>query len=190
MGGPPSQVAYVRPFYDQEVIRFGVERVHVYRRRPVELGCLKLVFWLASALVLAGMLCLTVGAMRDKDAIAAVGGVFVGVGISFSVAARVIWFARQSTAKLRGATLVLSPSGLALSQGEMKGEMDWEELVEVTTKRPFLPAFQAAWGRAARLQLQGATEFLLDIYNRPLREIVGQMQNHMTVARQSADDSI
>ena len=64
----------------------------------------------------------------------------------------------------REASLIISPTGLAMVQGDVKGEMRWDELREVRlVTKPHGPD-----GRGIMLRVEGSSFFILDIFDRPL----------------------
>jgi hypothetical protein len=78
------------------------------------------------------------------------------------------------------ASLVVSPLGLAIVQGDLKGELRWDELRKVHTKMPQF-AFQltrADLGPGIRLVVEGATIVIADIYDRPLQVIYQRIKDY------------
>jgi hypothetical protein len=74
----------------------------------------------------------------------------------------------------RDAGLVISPVGLAVIQGDLKGEMRWDELTNVHLKprgSHLQHQSRLESGPGIRLVVEGATIVLADIYDRPLRII-------------------
>jgi len=66
--------------------------------------------------------------------------------------------------KLRDATLIISPAGIALVQGKLRGELVWDELRDVKlNERGHLAGVV--------LTVEGAAIRIEDIYHRPVREI-------------------
>jgi hypothetical protein len=75
--------------------------------------------------------------------------------------------------KWRESGLVISPSGLAMVQGDLKGELKWAELKDVRYQ-PGRPYFQLTGGSPLTgivLVLEGAKIAIANIYDRPLRMI-------------------
>jgi hypothetical protein len=71
----------------------------------------------------------------------------------------------------RNASLAISPEGLAMVQGEIKGELRWDEVQSVRANKKPLGGFRlssATPGPAIVLKVQGATIHIADIYDRPL----------------------
>jgi hypothetical protein len=67
----------------------------------------------------------------------------------------------------RNASLAISPEGLAMVQGEMKGELRWDEVQSVRANKKPLGGFRlssATPGPAIVLKVQGATIHIADIY--------------------------
>jgi hypothetical protein len=81
--------------------------------------------------------------------------------------------------KMRKATLFISPSGLALSQAELKGELRWSEITKV--KRPTATNFALSSSEMAPgvwLHVKGATIFVADIYQWPAEHIEWLIRKH------------
>src|SRR5262245_48830285 len=66
--------------------------------------------------------------------------------------------------KLRDATLIISPAGIALVQGKLRGELVWDELrgVKLNERGHLAGVILTVEGAAIRIE---------DIYHRPVREI-------------------
>jgi hypothetical protein len=73
----------------------------------------------------------------------------------------------------REASLVIGPLGLAVVQGDLKGEMRWGELRQLHMKAPRFAAYanRMKLGPGIRLVVEGATIVIADLYDRPLRVI-------------------
>ena len=79
----------------------------------------------------------------------------------------------------RASALVVGPAGLALMQGEMRGQLRWDELrkVEFRHKRPWYQYDSSREPtRGIRLTVEGATILIADIYDRPLPLIYKQIR--------------
>jgi hypothetical protein len=78
------------------------------------------------------------------------------------------------------ASVVIGPSGLAMTQGNTKGRMRWEELRDVhlsTGTQSF--RFGGDLGPAGiRLVVEGAQIVVADIYDRPLPLIYGRIRRY------------
>jgi hypothetical protein len=93
--------------------------------------------------------------------------------------ALLLWaVSRQTNAALgvkrwRRSGLVLGPDGLALVQGDLRGNLRWDEVLNVTLKgRPtgFGVGYERT-GRGIHLKVEGAAIVIADVYNRPLHAI-------------------
>ena len=80
----------------------------------------------------------------------------------------------------RDASLVISPLGLAIIQGDLKGELRWEELRNLHMKVPKFVTYatRAELGPGIRLVVEGATIVIADVYDRPLRVIYQRIQDY------------
>ncbi len=73
----------------------------------------------------------------------------------------------------REASLVIGPAGLALSQGDLTGELRWKELRDVKFKD------KAATGqRRIELRVEGAQINIMDLYDSPMNEIHRQITQY------------
>ncbi|MBA4062747.1 MAG: hypothetical protein C0501_03400 [Isosphaera sp.] len=105
------------------------------------------------------------------------GMVLVLLGSVFAVA---YWLARRSgqVKNWRGSCLVVSPGGIALVQGPLKGKMRWDELRAV--EYPSRPRFGlTSAGGAAKgigLLVEGAYLVVADYYDRPLAVIYSNLR--------------
>ncbi len=99
---------------------------------------------------------------------------WLGVGIGLVIAGPLVWsifwLARGNpVGKGPKSCLVISPVGLALVQGDLKGELRWEELLDVKLR---------AKGTASGiyLKVEGIQIHLHNIYNRPMEYIYRLIQ--------------
>jgi hypothetical protein len=75
------------------------------------------------------------------------------------------------------ACIVISPSGLAMCQGDVQGVLPWEQVVDVTTK-------VSQWLRSARvsglqIRVRGAEIIAFDIYNRSPSEMEAMIRRNL-----------
>jgi hypothetical protein len=91
------------------------------------------------------------------------------------------WAANFQTTRVknwRQSGLVVSPGGIALVQGPLKGELKWREVRGLKMRRR--GSFTFTWGKEQGIGLAitvaGATIFVADIYHRPLEYIHRLMQ--------------
>ena len=73
-------------------------------------------------------------------------------------------------------SLLISPSGIAMIQGNMRGHMRWDELRDIRmgtgrSRSSFVLSNQPGLLPAIRLEVAGATILVFDIYDRPLATI-------------------
>jgi hypothetical protein len=154
--------------------RFGPEQVWTYRART-HLGRGKryprlTAFFLALTLAAASWL---IWGIAEEQA-GWIGGGVIGLmfGGMFSM---LLWLdGRRNLGSIRGwrkSGLVVAPDGLALVQGDMVGELRWDEVREVKigkgttsfewTRQDYLP-------RGIVLKVEGAVIVIADVYDRPL----------------------
>lgn len=86
--------------------------------------------------------------------------------------------------------MVISPSGIALVQGDVKGHLRWDELQAVQTPRNtkgFVRGIHEGHG-SIHLVVPGATINVLDVYDRPLPLICSVMQRYWRPQQATADE--
>ncbi len=140
--------------------RHGRERVYSYARRIHAGGWLLNRFWIRTCLasMFTGLVWIVAGIAMDQPAWIGVGFVFAIVNGLFALA---LWLqARGRGGKKKRSSLVICPDGLALRQGEMVGELRWDEI------RKIVPS-----SNGLVLKLAGAEIRLADVYDRPLAVI-------------------
>ncbi len=175
----PSLLGYVRA----KERDFGAERVWTYRARA-HLGHVKAYPRLGAfflAMFLCGIVWLSWGIARNHDGWLGGGSTMLFLGGLFTL---LIWLegravtGRAGIKNWRKASLVIAPDGLALVQGDMTGQLRWDELLKVETRqRP--KSFQMGPGVLAAgivLKVAGAEILIADVYDRPLPLIYQQIQ--------------
>ena len=187
---PDHVPAGLRGFLTDQLALFGPEKVYVYRARPFapvssqgraikySLACALVgVLWIAVGGVMAG----TFEKRADKDAM----GVWIGVGVLFVLMG--LLFALLFYSRSRGASrvqdwrnscLIVTPAGIALHQGALKGKLRWEELraVEFPAKHRFALASAGGVKYGIGLLVEGAYLVIADYYDRPLAMIRDQLR--------------
>jgi hypothetical protein len=75
--------------------------------------------------------------------------------------------------RLQQSTLIISPGGLALSQGALQGELRWTEVrgLKTRTGTSFALSRTDVVGPGIHLQVSGASIFVADIYHWPIEHI-------------------
>jgi hypothetical protein len=186
---PPRLVAVPDPDVDEYLNRqmetYGPQRVVWYsaakhRVRPARTSIRRA--WLAC--FLAGLVVLIAGvtllesrdrapgnrrAVDDYTGVIAVGAVALVVGllgllIHISLTQRT----HPKVKNVELSSLVISPEGIALRQGDLKGELKWEEIRGVKLPR----------NKPLSLQLAGVTIPIFNIYDRSLVEIRDRLREH------------
>jgi hypothetical protein len=73
----------------------------------------------------------------------------------------------------RESSLVVSPAGLALAQGDLKGELRWKELRKVKLRE------RGTTGqRRIEMRVEGAQIDIMDLYDSPISEIHRQIMHY------------
>lgn len=80
---------------------------------------------------------------------------------------------RYAARRLKQASLIISPGGLALAQGDMQGHVHWDELrqVELRKKPRHLAHGTEATPTGIELRMKGVAIDIADIYDRPIQLI-------------------
>jgi hypothetical protein len=163
---PPILARYC----ERQEARYGSDRVFSYRARPRRIVTQQrtaVAVCLAGAL--AGLAWVAAGAALGKEGVGwIVCGIFMAV--LFGIFALAFGFATAGPRiqNWRQSGLVISPEGLALVQGDMRGELRWDELRDIRfrTKPGFLATSPQLQG--IHLVVAGATITIADLYDRPL----------------------
>jgi len=173
----------LRDYLDEQTNTFGPDRVWCYRARST-LGTRAPGKGMAVSLgiLLAGIVWVVVGiAVKLGGWIA--GGIFVAIlGLILLLVGR-SQSSRPHSRRIKTwqkAGLVISPVGIALIQGDLKGEMRWDELRDMKLKTP-PHSFQYGhnpFGWGILLSFEGAQISIADIYDRPLPLIYKQMRDY------------
>jgi hypothetical protein len=169
----PSLADYLR----RKEREFGQARVWCYRARA-HLGAglrHRALFTFFLALALSGIAWTAWGAARGQEGwvVAGVlGGLLFGglFALLFGLASRHLIGAPGLKA-WRQASLVVCPDGLALHQGDMTGQLRWDEVRDVTYGK----ARGSPGLRGLVLMVAGAAILIADVYDRPLSLIHQQI---------------
>jgi hypothetical protein len=78
-----------------------------------------------------------------------------------------------------GSSLIVSPVGIAVDQGDLVGKMHWDEIRKLDCGAP-LRSFQMSRApkTAINITIKGASFMILDLYDRPLAAIYEKMQGY------------
>lgn len=177
----PSNLA---DFLRDEERRFGPEQVWTYRGRA-HLGRSKrrlrlVAFFLA--LTLAAVVWLVWGIIQNHEGWIVGGSIFAFFGVLFSL---IVWLMGgqnfSGVRKWRQAGLVVAPDGLALAQGDLVGELRWDEVLDVKLGKS-AASFQFASSsqplRGIVLKVEGAVIVIADVYDRPLALIYQNIRHY------------
>lgn len=173
-GGTEAVNEELAEYLAEQVAEFGPDRVRSYRASPRRVrGDRRRWRAVSLAVVLVGIAWIVFGSMgpKGREGWIAAGAVMlfysgVAYGASFAAPGRLFKGWQDSS-------LVVGPLGLALVQGDVRGEMKWDELrdVRLTDTRSFRLASSHAAGRGVLLKVEGATILVPDIYDRPIYKI-------------------
>jgi hypothetical protein len=164
----------VERYRQRQIQDFGSERVFAFARRPLcrMPGNLRqgTIYW--GTLFVCSLAALAAGIHLKSSSIDTVAGIglFVGfLGITASLMGPGGGAPRGRRA-IRSASIVVSPTGMAMSQHDLKGQLRWDEIRKVvyTGRPPRFALSQSGARRAIVLELDGATIPIFDVYDRPL----------------------
>lgn len=167
--------------------QFGPDQVWTYRART-QLGQSKRhprvrAFFLA--LALAAVCWIGWGIVQKEEGWIVCGSVYLLIGVLFSL---LLWLTRRQNfagvRKWRKAGLVVAPDGLALVQGDMIGELRWDEVRDVKMGRSpasfqFTTSTQPQCGII--LKVEGANIVIADVFDRPLPLIYQNLRHYWDV---------
>ncbi len=181
-GGTPQVNPALRPYLDEQLETFGADRVWSYRARsnPGNPAPSRAVAF-CLGVVLAGLLWLIVGGVTQNTGWLG-GGIFLAMmGGLFAL---LFWLVSSRGRRIpvkgwKNASLVISPVGLALVQGDLRGKMRWDELRDLKFTWGG-GSFEANHniGRGIQLKFEGAQVLIADVYDRPLNLIYKQIRGY------------
>jgi hypothetical protein len=183
---PPALLTYLQA---QEG-RFGPDKVFSYRarrnpnvrgRRRAAAVCLAIALAGLAWIVLGTIAVKVTGAVRGNDYIV---WIVVGLMVAFLFWLLALAFRlggrSQGIRKWQESALVVGPAGLALLQGDMRGQLHWDELrnVQYRHKTPWYLLESRGPTRGIVLSVAGADILIADIYDRPLALIYRQIRGN------------
>ncbi len=167
----------LRDHLDKEIGVFGPQKVFVYHGREEQGSAgsfFAVIAWMV-AMTISGLVWVTVEATmnrKDMKFWQAFGWFFFGFGLLFWL---IMWLvSRQykvgnSIKNPSESSLIISPRGLALVQGDLEGVMEWEELKDVKYNSKPAPAAQGKpAGHGVRLHFGDIDIWIADIYDCPV----------------------
>jgi hypothetical protein len=185
------------PYLQGQESQFGPDKVFSYRarkypdfraRRRAAAVCLAIALAGLAWVVLGTIGVQVIGAARDNDYVMwIVFGVMIAFFFGLLAGAFRLGGGTLRLKNWRASGLVITPSGLALAQGDMRGQLRWDELrnVQYRHKTPWFQFESRAPTRGIILSVEGAEILIADIYDRPLPLIYKQIRGYWQ--RQPAD---
>jgi hypothetical protein len=165
------------PIHQRHVATFGPDRVFAFPARQTKVKGFRgrRGLALAGASLVSGVIWIALGVVnveKNKDPawLVGLGFVFVFVGfltLVISLARRDLYGGKQSSRS----GLVISPVGIALIQGDLRGEMQWSELVKMQYRDRSRPT-------RIHLTMPGASVIIRDLYSHPLAQIHAVMEKY------------
>ncbi len=175
-------------FVQEQLALFGDDKVFIYRARPavsskrVGRRMTRRQAW-AYSLLLGGLVMIIMGAV-DQGRWAPV----AGFGVMSLLLGALVWLIVRPrhkvhgdivSSKLKDSCLVLSPTGIALIQGDLRGTLAWEEVLGVNRIGNYRSFQISSPGKGISLKVRGADILLLDIYDSPIDAVEVQIQRHL-----------
>jgi hypothetical protein len=154
-------------YLDSQTATFGAERVWAYAAedRPKRKDK-RLFLSIYMALAITAVAWIVAGSISKESG-------WYGAAVFMGIIALIVLLVQTMTHGIdrriknwRESSLVVTPFGLALVQGDLKGELRWRELVDVQYK-----GGSSAASRKIQLKVEGASIDIMDIYDTPLSEI-------------------
>jgi hypothetical protein len=175
---PDTVPAKLRDFVAGQVGLFGPEKVFVFRARPFPPPSLyRRHVWYSLAVAAAGAAWVAAGVVIGT-ADAKGGGPWAGCGVLLLLLGLLFafLFSRSGGGRVSDwheSCLVVSPGGIALLQGALRGKMRWDELrsIEYPAKRRFGLSSAGSPAQGVGLLVEGAYLVIADYYDRPLYQI-------------------
>ena len=177
---------------------FGPERIWTYRaaRHPLRGTAMRGLRSLSLSVIAAASIWIIIGTLRPGEVPWSIIGTVVAIYGALFFAASFAQRGRPPKLKnLRDASLILSPAGVAMIQGDLRGEMRWDEvrdvkLIDRASRSDVLAILAFGWlgaalvrgrgmggsmtqGRigAISLKVEGGEVLIYDIYDRPIYTI-------------------
>jgi hypothetical protein len=187
---PAPQRRAVNPvladFYQKQSAKFGEDKVHVIHARRVvsekaqRNGSVRLGLGLiAAGLISLGAAVVMLDPTDEFSGFWLAGSVVaIMVGIISCIVGGNAGRRQKSQSTLRDACVVISPSGLAMIQGSLRGILRWEEIVKVA------PGPVGSFGNrdaALHLSVAGGNIIVLDVYEVPLTNIAALIRKNLGV---------
>ena len=171
---PQALPAALTKYYAEQEELFGPERVFTFRARTSRKVPQRGVgLAVCGATGLAGLIWIAAGAFLANEDTAPWIAFGILLAIFSGLFAQFFLFhaSEPRIPNWQASGLVISPAGLALVQGDLRGELRWDELRDIRLgTRPGFFEFQP-WGAYAcgiRLIIEGASITIMDVYDRPL----------------------
>jgi hypothetical protein len=171
----PFQVtAKMQSYVDEQLAKFGPDRVFVYRGATIMPARLtnRWVAGLVGLMVGAGVMAAAGTAVTGDPK-----GTFLGAAVSIAflsgLVAVLLWIITRSPAsRVNGSTaLAITPMGLALEQGALRGKLRWDEILAIDHP-PKRVGDRTLQGRnGIGIQVEGSDILLRDAFDKPASHI-------------------
>lgn len=173
----PRLPARLQKYFDRNVALFGAREMHVFwardrlKRPPSRAGLA-----ICAGLFISGLVWFVIGVNLVDQRRGFEVWLGAGLAVMFSsliLAPLLLVLVRQRAPRLKNwqrSALVIGPAGLALEQGELVGELRWEEVRKIANRsRGASFTFDSRGTQpCVRLDVAGASIMVFDLYHRPL----------------------
>ena len=172
-------------YHAEQVETFGDDRVWIFRsresNRPTLYRRIHCGPYVAFAVMIAGILwCFAPLIIHEKDATGWIGGgVILGLlGFLFWIILRQTCAARKVPRKMRDACLIISPLGIAMIQGDVRGKLRWDEIRQIKGKGESKGVQLTNASAGLHLLVEGSRIVVMNIYDASLATIEEIIRRH------------
>ncbi len=184
----PAPHPEMEAFVQEQIGLFSADKVSIYRARSITSHKLigrrlsRGLAWSYSFLVASPVL-IALGVVNQGKWVAV-----SGFGVISLLVGMLLWLvfkpkpqAEQAAVpfKLRDSCLVLSPAGVALIQGDLRGTLAWEEVLGVNLIEQHRSFFISSLAAGLALKVRGADVMILSIYDSPLGVIEAEVLRNL-----------
>jgi len=183
---PDHAPAGLRTFVAEQVQAFGAEKVFVYRARPFppQAAMSRKLAYAVATICAATAWCVAGIGIEGNEKGKGLAWTGFGCMISFLGLLFAFIFSRANTrhrpTNWRNACLIISPGGIAMVQGKLRGKMRWDELraIDYPAKPRFGLSTHGGTRSGLGLLTDGAYLIVADLYVRPLADIRRALNNY------------
>ena len=182
---PPAIAEALQPYVAEQRFAFGDDRVHVFGRRRAtapdyDRRCLT--GWTIACFGLSAAWMAAATAHPPGGDLSVWWGPCVLSFFTGLLLLLILFVTRRSgrraVDKYRDATLVVSPGGFAMAQGDLQGKLPWEGILGMDYRRRARSGELANFGRHIAVSVPGSRIVILDLYDHDLEQIAASMRRY------------